>query len=89
MSEPRTVDVIKLFEQAALELADRKLEGLTRDTVINRLGMDSVTVMELISYFEDHLQLQMPDEDLARVSTLGDLARLVARLLPPGSNVAA
>jgi acyl carrier protein len=83
------VNLIKLFEQAALEVANKKLDNLTRDTVISQLGMDSVAVMELVSFFEEKLSLRLPDEDLARISTVGDLCKLVERLLPPGTKVAA
>lgn len=80
---PQPVDVIGLFQRAALEVNNRRLEGLTRDTVISQLGMDSVAVMEVVTYFEEKLNLRLPDEELARVSTLGDLCNLIERQLPP------
>ena len=79
MSTP--VDVLSLFEKAALEVSGKKLSGLTADTVISKLGMDSVAVMELVSYFEEKLHIRMPDEDLAQIKTLGDLTQLVQRLV--------
>ena len=82
MAEGREVDVLKLFKDAALEVSNRKLEGLDRNTVISQLGMDSVAVMELVSYFEEKLSVRMPDEDLARISTIGDLSALIQRLMP-------
>ena len=48
--------------------------------VISKLGLDSVAVMELVSWFEEKLSIRMPDEDLAQVQTLGDLGQLVTRL---------
>jgi len=82
MANGRVVDVIKLFKDAALEVSNRKLEKLERDTVISQLGMDSVAVMELVSYFEEKLEVRMPDEELARVNTIGDLQTLIQRLMP-------
>ena len=79
MSAP--VDVISLFQKAALEVSGKQLSGLTNDTVISKLGLDSVAVMELVSYFEEKLTIRMPDEDLATIQTLGDLAKLVNRLV--------
>jgi acyl carrier protein len=58
----------------------KKLAGLTNETVISKLGLDSVAVMELVSWFEEKLSIRMPDEDLAQVQTLGDLSKLVTRL---------
>lgn len=82
MAEGRVVDVIQLFRDAAMEVSNRKLEGLDRNTVISQLGMDSVAVMELVSYFEEKLEVRMPDEDLARINTIGDLSALIQKLLP-------
>ena len=82
-----TVNVTQLFAQAALEVNGKKLEGLTRDTVISKLGLDSVAVMELVSFFEEKLNIRMPDEDLAKVQTLGDLGDVVKRLVPSGTEV--
>jgi acyl carrier protein len=77
MSNP---DVLSLFAQAALEVNGKKLSNLTNETVISKLGLDSVAVMELVSWFEEKLAIRMPDEDLAQVQTLGDLSKLVTRL---------
>ncbi len=81
------VNIIQLFTQAALEVNGKKLDGLTRDTVISKLGLDSVAVMELVSFFEEKLNIRMPDEDLAKVQTLGDLGEVVKRLVPAGTDV--
>ena len=42
---------------------------------IATLGMDSVAVMELVSYFEEKLSVRIPDEELSRIRTVKDLAR--------------
>jgi acyl carrier protein len=81
------VNVTQLFAQAALEVNGKKLENLTKDTVISKLGLDSVAVMELVAFFEEKLNIRMPDEDLAKVQTLGDLGGLVKRLVPAGTDV--
>ena len=77
----QSVDVIALFQKAALEVSGKQLSGLTNETVISKLGLDSVAVMELVSYFEEKLTIRMPDEDLASIQTLGDLNKLVTRLV--------
>jgi acyl carrier protein len=85
---PQPIDVLELFKQAALEVDNRKLPKLTRETVIATLGMDSVAVMELVSYFEEKLSLRIPDEELGRIRTVGDLRDTSARLVPPGTQIA-
>jgi acyl carrier protein len=82
------VDVIQLFTEAALEVDNRKLSNVTRETVISALGMDSVAVMELVSYFEEKLAVRIPDEDLNHIRTVGDLRDALAKLVPVGTTVA-
>jgi acyl carrier protein len=83
------VNVIELFQKAALEVDNRKLSGLSKDTVISTLGMDSVAVMELVSYFEERLAVRIPDEELGKVRTLGDLRDCLARHVAPGTQLVA
>jgi acyl carrier protein len=44
--------------------------------------MDSVAVMELVSYFEEKLGVRIPDEELSRIRTVKDLRDAIARLMP-------
>ena len=89
MTTTAPVNVLELFTQAALEVDNRKLSGLTKDTVISTLGMDSVAVMELVSFFEEKLSVRIPDEELSRNRTVGDLRDALAKLLPAGTQVIA
>jgi acyl carrier protein len=76
------IDVVAMFKQAAFEVDNRRLPDLTADTVIATLGMDSVAIMELVSWFEEKLGLQIPDEELGKIRTVRDLRDTVARLAP-------
>lgn len=89
MTTPQTVNVLELFTQAAFEVDGKKLAGLTKDTVISTLGMDSVAVMELVSYFEEKLSLRIPDEELGKIRTVGDLAESIRKLVPAGTTITA
>ncbi len=80
MQQP--IDVVEMFKQAAFEVDNRRLPDLKADTVIATLGMDSVAVMELVSYFEEKLGVRIPDEELSRIKTVKDLRDAIARLLP-------
>jgi acyl carrier protein len=77
-----TIDVLEMFKQAAFEVDNRRLPDLKADTAIATLGMDSVAVMELVSYFEEKLEVRIPDEELSRIRTVKDLRDAIARLLP-------
>jgi len=77
-----SIDVIEMFKQAAFEVDNRRLPELKGDTVIATLGMDSVAVMELVSYFEEKLRVRIPDEELSKIRTVRDLRDTIARLAP-------
>jgi acyl carrier protein len=80
MQQP--IDVVEMFKEAAMQVDNRRLPDLKPDTVIASLGMDSVAVMELVSYFEEKLSIRIPDEELSRIRTVRDLRDAVAKLLP-------
>ncbi len=83
------VDVISMFQKAALEVDNRRLPDLTLDTVIAQIGMDSVAIMELVSWFEEQLNVRIPDEELQQIRTVRDLRDALSRALPPGTQVVA
>jgi acyl carrier protein len=76
------IDVIEMFKQAAFEVDNRRLPNLNAETAIASLGMDSVAVMELVSWFEEKLGVRIPDDELSRIRTVRDLRDTIARLLP-------
>ena len=86
MTQP--IDVVEMFKQAAFEVDNRRLSDLKGDTVIATLGMDSVAVMELVSYFEEKLSIRIPDEELSRIKTVNDLKDAIQRLMPDGQFAA-
>jgi acyl carrier protein len=73
------IDIVQLFKQAAFEAEGRHLEGVTLDSKLSDLSMDSVAVMEAIGVFEQRLGVRFADEDLARIVCLRDLEQLVAK----------
>ena len=73
------IDIVALFKQAAFEAEGRHLEGLTLDSKLSELSMDSVAVMETIGVFEQRLNVRFLDEDLARLTCLRDLEALVEK----------
>jgi acyl carrier protein len=73
-------DFFTLFQQAVVEVNGSKPVNFDRATVISSLGLDSVAVIELVGYLEEKLHIRIPDEELARAQTVGDLDELVKRL---------
>ncbi|WP_329084973.1 acyl carrier protein [Streptosporangium sp. NBC_01469] len=53
----------------------------------NDLGIDSLSLLELIRDLEKRFQVTIPDEDTGQANTVGDLVTIVQRLA--GSNQSA
>lgn len=83
----QTVDIPSLFSEAAFEANGKHIPGLGRASIIAQLGLDSVAIMEVVSVFEERLNIRFPDDALAKVETIGDLGVAVQRLLPRGTVV--
>jgi acyl carrier protein len=59
------------------------------DHIQNDLGLDSLSVMELVSDVETRLGVNIPSEMFDQIATVGDVARLVSSLQPEGAQPAA
>ncbi|MGT2949595.1 acyl carrier protein [Streptococcus devriesei] len=56
------------------QLHDEKLE-VTKETAFNDdLGVDSIALVEFIITLEDEFDLDIPDEDVEDIQTMGELA---------------
>jgi acyl carrier protein len=73
------VDIVATFLDAVRDVTDKKLEGITLDTRIADLGLDSIQLMETIGVLEERLQLRFDDGALNRLTTVQDLSMLVDR----------
>jgi len=53
------------------------------------LGLDSMAVIELLYKIEETFNLQIPDQDLAGLTTVGSVARYVEQRVAPPKQAAA
>ena len=75
MNEAQIIDLIR---QALTEVAPgRDFTDLAEETKIETLGLDSIATMEMVGFLEDKTDMTFPDEELATVQSLTDLARLI------------
>jgi acyl carrier protein len=73
--------IITLFKAAVKEVdTGTKLGDVTMSTELSSLGLDSVMTMEVIGVMEEKLNIRFPDEDLATIKRMSDLAGLVRKL---------
>ena len=74
-------DLIVLFQQVATEVDKREFRDVTGESVITDLGIDSLSMMQIVGEMELKLGIMIPDEDLVELVTVADLARVVLRRL--------
>lgn len=79
MGAEKTDEILALFKTAVWEIDQKKLDDITVEHKISALGIDSVAMLEVIGYLEDELDIHLPDEKLANVETVGDLAAVIAQ----------
>jgi len=72
--------IIELIKSALDEVAPGKSAEVTAANMsmkIRDLAIDSVVTMEMVGFIEDKIGATFPDEDLAQISKLSDLADLI------------
>ena len=72
-------EVIDWFQKAVRNVCQRKLGGLSAETRVVDLGLDSVATLEVIGYLEEQLEVRISDDQMAGVQTLGELSALINR----------
>ena len=75
-------------EEPARDVQDRRgarrqarLPQLTNESVITELGIDSLSMMQIVGEMETELGVMIPDEDLVELVTVGDLCKKVGQRL--------
>ena len=74
-------DLIALFQQVATEVDKREFGNVTGESVITDLGIDSLSMMQIVGEMELRLNIMIPDEDLVELVTVADLVKVVERRL--------
>jgi acyl carrier protein len=72
-------DLIALFKQVATEVDKREFRDVTGESVITDLGIDSLSMMQIVGEMELRLNIMIPDEDLVELVTVADLVNVVLR----------
>ncbi len=79
MTEKR--DLLELFKSVAARVDKREFPNVTRKSVITDLGIDSLSMMQIVGEMESELGVLIPDEDLVELVTVGDLCSKVEQRL--------
>jgi acyl carrier protein len=84
MPESHDGDVVRMFVAALREVSGKQFDGVNAESVIADLGVDSLSLMQVVGILEDQLDVTLADEQISRIRTVGDVERLIAaeRKLP-------
>ena len=63
------------------QLHNEKIEVTVKTNIQEDLGIDSIALMEFIITLEDEFNLNIPDEDVEDIQTLGELVDYLSRRL--------
>ncbi len=72
--------IIAMFKDSVKEVdTSTKVSEVTMKTELSSLGLDSVMTLEVIGVMEEKLNMRFPDEDLATIKNINDLATVVRK----------
>ena len=75
------IDTLEMFKKVAARVDKREFPHVTRQSVITELGIDSLSMMQIVGELETELGVVIPDEDLVELVTVGDLCKKVGARL--------
>jgi acyl carrier protein len=77
MSEMGETVSAKVREIVASQLGVEQSEVTPEASILDDLGADSLDVVELVMALEEEFDLEVPDEDVETLRTIGDVARYI------------
>ena len=70
----------KIKEIVARELMVEESDITLETDILNDLGADSLTVVDLAMALEDEFEVELPDEELENIRTGGDIVNYIKKL---------
>jgi len=70
----------KIIELICEKLNKKKEDIKLESRLVEDLGADSLDFVELIMAFEDEFGITLPDEDVSKLKTIGDIVNYISNL---------
>lgn len=70
----------KIIDLIADKLCKKKEQITPASHLVEDLGADSLDVVELIMAFEDEFGISLPDDEIAKMKTVGDIVTFINKL---------
>lgn len=74
-------NVLELFKSVAARVDKKDFSKVNRGSVITELGIDSLSMMQIVGELETELGVMLPDEELVDIRTVGELCDKVEKRL--------
>ena len=81
---PDRTELLQMFRDLATEITEKDFQHVLESNVIAELGVDSLAMLEVVGEMERELQIQIPDDDLNGVETVGQLLDVAVSRVPGG-----
>jgi acyl carrier protein len=72
-------ELVDAFRSMASEIAETDLSHVTEDDVIGDLGLDSLSMLELVGSLEREYDIRIPEEELVSIRKVRELLQVVER----------
>ncbi len=72
--------VDKIKEIVARELMVEESDITLETDILNDLGADSLSVVDLAMALEDEFEIEMPDDELENIRTVGDIVNYIKNI---------
>ena len=72
-------NLLEMFKTVAARVDKREFPQVNSESVITELGIDSLSMMQIVGEMELKLDIMIPDEDLVELVTVKDLLAVVER----------
>src|SRR5579862_6440886 len=80
--QPMSQDVLNRVKKVTVEQLGVKEEEVTEAASFQEdLGADSLDVVELVMAFEDEFGIDIPDEEVGEIKTVGDAVNYITKKL--------
>jgi acyl carrier protein len=80
-ARPTRERLLGLFRETASEVVEKDFNHATEPTAISEMAIDSLGLLEIIGSLERRLRIQIPDDSLSGIETIGDLLDEVEKRL--------
>jgi acyl carrier protein len=75
------MSVVEKVKSEVAQICAVGADEINKNALLIQYGLDSIRSMELIVALEDHFDIEVQDEDLARITTVEEVATLIEQEL--------